>query len=552
MDATLSVKSYGRGPSTASASVCRRASELASNNPSAYSIVAVEEDDPPAAAPAAAPGRGAAGQENLEFVDVRLTTVRSGRSRFRPASGSSLPVLRWSALPRQWGSIAVMVVGDWQVLWGGSRGVRRVDQLPESLARQGSGGRLRVLRAALFAERRALAAKQTHISVEPEYLLLVDADQVRLDAKLKYTVRGAKVFDLQINLADWELDEVGPENLVADIVPAGAAGEFAIPLQQLSAGQFEVRLRAHRPIAPGATTLAVKLPQPHSSGPESAIVAVLPADNVELIPDAKAMTGLVRQQAGAAVDLPPRQQEPLFYRNEASNETTNAVFVAGLRRHAQQIGVDVASRLDLDEQGVSVEENLSYTIAYEPADHLLIEVPYSLTAPGRLELFVGDQPVAAETLPENSGRALRMRIALPKACIGGCQLTARYRLPLQKPPAADHALVAVPLVMPASESQEVKLAGNKLSVRAAPGLRVEAGKGPWTAVAESSAQAPAGPRSLQLTATRRVAQAQFKVQWETGSAAAVVERAWVQTWLTGSARQDARSSNSPPIARNWS
>ena len=139
---------------------------------------------------------------------------------------------------------------------------------------------------------------------------------------------------------------------------------------------------ADRPIAPGATLLSVQLPQPRSSGPESAMVAVLPADNVELIPDAKAMSGLVRQQAGAAVDLPPRQQEPLFYRNEASNETTNAVFVAGLRRHAQQIGVDVASRFDVDEQGVAVEENLSYAIAYEPADHLLIEVPVSLTAAG--------------------------------------------------------------------------------------------------------------------------------------------------------------------------
>ena len=75
-------------------------------------------------------------------------------------------------------------------------------------------------------------------------------------------------------------------------------------------------------------------------------------------------------------NLPPRQQEPLVYRGEPGK----AVFAADLRRHAQRIRVDAITRLDVDEQGGQVEEKLSYSIAYAPVDHLLLDVPRNLAA----------------------------------------------------------------------------------------------------------------------------------------------------------------------------
>ena len=53
---------------------------------------------------------------------------------------------------------------------------------------------------------------------------------------------------------------------------------------------------------------------------QTGVVVVLPADNVELIPDAKAILGLVRQQIAAPLDLPARQQTPLVYRGEPGKE----------------------------------------------------------------------------------------------------------------------------------------------------------------------------------------------------------------------------------------
>ena len=92
--------------------------------------------------------------------------------------------------------------------------------------------------------------RKTRIGVEPEYVVLVDSDQVRLEARLRYTVRGAKVFAVEIAMPDWQIDEVGPESVVAiDGVPTGAPGPvLSLPLVSPTIGQFEIRLKAHRPL----------------------------------------------------------------------------------------------------------------------------------------------------------------------------------------------------------------------------------------------------------------------------------------------------------------
>jgi hypothetical protein len=528
-EATLSVKSYGAAFDRFRVRLPQGA-ELVADGVAGYSVVPVEQNDK------------AAPQQRL--VEVRLAKKTSGPVEVRlsaartcdpaaPGQWSELAGFEVVGAARQWGSLAVTVIGDWQILWGPSRGVRQIDQLPESLRRKDVTAGFDYF-AQPYSLTARLVPKKTRINVEPEYLLFVDADQVRLEAKLKYTVRGAKTFALEVALPDWELDEVGPDNLVAvDGVATAGSSVYSIPLLQPSSGQFEIHIRAHRRIPPDGKSLLLALPQPQASAPGSAIVAVLPADNVELIPNDRAMVGLVRQQVAPPLELPPRQQEPLFYRNEASK----AVFAADVRRHARRISVDVASQLDLDEEGGSVEQQLAYVVAYEPVDHFLLDVPRSLAGSGRLELLENGEPVAAAPAAEgddNPAGPLRMKVALPKPCIGSCRLTARWQLAGQKPAAADRKMLTVPLVMPA----EGDLSGNKLSVKAAAGMRVEAGPGPWTEADSNVLRPLRGPRLLELTAAKRTPQVDLVVRWESGGAAIVVEREWVQTWLTSTARQD--------------
>ena len=221
-----------------------------------------------------------------------------------------------------------------------------------------------------------LVPRKTRIGVEPEYVLLVDSDQVRLEARLRYTVRGGKVFAVDIAMPDWQIDEVGPEGVVAiDGVATGVSGPvLSVPLVSPTIGPFEIRLKAHRPLPAEAKSLSVTLPQPHASAPAAAVVAVLPADNVELMPDSQATTGLLRQQAAVPLELPLRQQEPLFYRSDAPK----AVFAADLRTHRQKITASVTSRVAMDSAGGRVDQKFVYSIAHEPTDYFLLEVPREL------------------------------------------------------------------------------------------------------------------------------------------------------------------------------
>jgi len=473
-------------------------------------------------------------------VEVRLTTKRAVNhanmmSATRGDHWLELAGFEFQESARQWGTIAVSVAGDWQVLWGASRGVRQIDQLSEAMRRKNvtAGFEYFAQPSSLMAR---LVPRKTRIGVEPEYVVLVDSDQIRLEARLRYTVRGAKIFAVDIAMQDWLIDEVGPDSVVAiDGVPKGASGPvLSLPLASPTIGQFEVRLKAHRPLPPATKSFSLVFPQPQSSSPAAAVVAVLPADNVEILPDSQSTTGLLRQQVAVPLELPLRQQEPLFYRSDAPR----AVFVAELRRHRQKISASVTSRVTMDPTGDRVEQKFAYSIAHEPTDYFLLEVPRELRAKGRLVLHYEDQiltPVVLGEEVDDGTRPLRMRVALPKACIGPCEITAQYALP----PLADagDGNLHVPLVMPL----DAELTGNKVLVTPGTEQQVEVATGVWTSV-EGGVGQTTSPRTRELAAAKPTAEIAFKLNGESGSnAALVVDRAWIQTCMTQSAtaaRQD--------------
>ena len=297
---------------------------------------------------------------------------------------------------RQSGHIAVEVAGDLYVSWDPKLGVRQVEQLPESLRGEDlvAGFEYFVQPCSLKAR---VTPRTTRVSVEPEYLLLVDAAQVQLEGTLRYTVRGKKALVLDVALGDWEFDEVGPENLVAvDGVEVTESGLLSIPLVQPSTGQIELKLKAHRRIPQQTKSLRLTFPQPKVTSPGPAAVVILPADNVQLTPDAQATVGLVRQEVAAPMKLPKRQQTPLFYRGEVAR----AAFVADRVVHAQAIAVNVRSQVTLEGSSGGVQQRLSYQIDYEPQGKLTLAVPRSLVGSEGLAFQLDGQALPATAITE--------------------------------------------------------------------------------------------------------------------------------------------------------
>ncbi len=175
-EATLTVKSYGAAFDRFRVRLPPGA-ELVPGAAPAYTVAAVEQSDP--AAPQQRQVEVRLAKKTTGPINVRLASARP----CDPAkSGQWIDLAGFEVVgaARQWGAVAVTVVGDWQILWGPSRGMSQIDQLPEAVRRKDVAAGFEY-----FAQPCSLTArlvpKRTRINVEPECLVLVDADRVRLE-----------------------------------------------------------------------------------------------------------------------------------------------------------------------------------------------------------------------------------------------------------------------------------------------------------------------------------------------------------------------------------
>ena len=490
--------------------------------------------------------------EDWKVVEVRLPgktvgpeeVVIAGRTEYdAPGAGvwCELGGFEVVGAERQWGYLAISAASDWHVLLGPGRGVRQVEELPAALRPADL-----VAGFEYFMQPFSLAARAvprtTRIAVEPEYVFLVESRQVSLQARLKYTVRTRKVRTLDVELGQWELEDVGPDNLVAaDVVADAPRGLVSIPLKQESMGQIELVLRARRPLPANAKSLVLELPRLRGPAEGSllaapATVAILPDDNVELIPDEGALVGLVRQQGRRPAGLPSRSQEPLVYRGDPAK----AVFVGTLRVLSRQVRVNLSTGIRLDDQRAEVEQKLAYTVAYEPLDRLMLDVPRSLAVADGVEILSDegkrltwtDLP-AAEAIP-GASPTVRKLVGLPAPRIGTFELVLRYSVPVERLQPKATLSCAIPLVVPG----DGELAAHRASVRTREGIQVQLRGNQW-AVVEKEAGDPR-PEGLEVACKARTMELPLGIYLEDSSALGltVADRAWIQTWLAGPTRQD--------------
>ena len=342
-----------------------RGSRFAGIRPASVMITPLDLDDP-----AGPLYEATLPKKTVGPLEIELTAVQS----YNPRVASELTDLAGFEVVgavRQWGQIEVAVEGNWRVIWGEMDSVRAVEESPRDEI------------AAVFeysAQPYSLPARlvplESRVRVEGDYQLLVGSEEAQLRANLKYTIRGHKVRYLAIDLTGWEIDSLGPANLVdVDQAALDPANPFIIPLLQPTGGEIEIQLEAHSRLASGAVEVELDLPRPTADVVAPAEVAVLPADNIELFWQPDQTVGLSALASRPLMQsLPERQQDPLYFRTEVPT----AKFVAALTVHEQAITSAAFTQLDVDEREIRVDQRLTLQVAYQPADHLILLVPGSL------------------------------------------------------------------------------------------------------------------------------------------------------------------------------
>ncbi len=483
------------------------------------------------------------GDAGASLVEVKLDRKTAGPVEVRLLAeraydvtkpGENLDLAGFAVLEaiphRQWGHIAVAVSGDWQLSWGDRTRVRQTDDLPEGLRRKDL-----VAGFQYFGQPSSLVAKisprKTRVSVEPRYTYRVEAERTSLEARLKYTVRGARLFKLELNLHGWEIDSLGPEGVVdANSVATDGAGITTIPLVAPLNGELELVLKAHRNNAVGAKAIEWALPEPQVDVAGPAEVVIVPADNVELTPLGEKIAGLSRSMASTAAT--ENQPSALNYRSE----NVGATFAAGFEVHSQSLTVEMETHASLRLREIDVEQILNYQIRYEPLDRLTLDVPRQLYDDGRLKFAIDGKSVEAREVGEQPAADRRsVHIPLKQPLVGAVRLTISYRMPESPLPSSGTAAFGIPLVVPTDS----RLLSHLALVAVDAGIHVEQREGPWS-VSDGARDASPGSTILRLSANESAPEIRLAAGLDARQAGDVtfIDRAWIQTWLTTNVRQD--------------
>ncbi len=442
------------------------------------------------------------------------------------------------AIPhRQWGFLAVSVTGDWQLDWGQQTRVRRVGELPEGLRRKGV-----VAGFEYFGQPSSLTVKvtprRTRISVEPQFTYTVGAAETQLEARFNYTVRGAKLFELEIEMPGWEIDRVRPETLIdADTMAVSRAGVVSLPLVQPMSGELELALTAHRSHRRGSKQIEWTLPRPRADVVGPAEVAIVPAANIDLVPRPDKLIGLSRAtgpEVGAArseTGDPKSRPTTLYYRGEHAE----AKFVGDLAIRPREVTIEADQQIAVRGLDSAIHETLNYQIRYAPLEQLTFDVPRDLLDDHQLKFAVG-QDLLQPQMVDAEAAAGRVRVQLPlkQPAFGTLRLDVSYAVPHEPFSAAAPSAIAIPLIVP----RDGPITANAAAVSSSAAIRVEPRGAVWSTIQGPGRATPDGSLRLTATAAAEVLPLSVSLQDHPVSGSTIADRVWIQTWLTETARQD--------------
>jgi hypothetical protein len=433
---------------------------------------------------------------------------------------------------RQSGRVSIVVDGDWQPSWEDNPGIRRVDPPAGERPTGFVAAFAYDVQPASMPVR--IRPRRSRVLVEPEYRYDVSASQVTLAARLRLAARGAPVASLTLVLApDWILEDMGPTTLVDAAAVRTEGDRITLPFIQPILGDAVIELRAVKAIEPQADRVGWTMPTPQADLVGPAVVVVTADSDIELLPDATAMVGLVRQTA-SAVEPGDAERNALAYRLDAAEGT----FAAARRFLPRRVESSVLTRVTIDDRQIAVDEAVRLNVLYVPLEFLELLVPGALMKGGTLEIRQGDsilEAVDAGATGELDARGQPLRLVrslLPVPLIGSGTVTIRYGMPLPRLPREATVAVDVPIAVPVSTTsgrQSVVLDDGPavvVSVRGDTWRREISGQG--TAASRSySTSKPQSSLPLAVSARSREA-----------ASVTVIEAAWIQTRLLPKVRED--------------
>ena len=300
------------------------------------------------------------------------------------------------------GSVSLVADGDWLVRWEENTGLRRITGGVESNVAANLIAVFEYYRQPAKLPIR-IYQKPTTVSVEPLYVIDVQDNQATLDATLKFRVRGTPASFIRCDLSGWQVTSVGDASLVReDAILMNEVAPLEIPLETARRGDFTLRMTAIKKLELPAnsepdegTILQLRLPGFLDTTVAPAVVVVNPADNLTLIGNATT-NAFDSEPLPPTLSVPPRDRAPLCYLYRGDPTATTLEY--NVVRREQSIKVDIANKLDIKGGYARVTQNFEYNVRYESLENVQLDLPPSIADSGSLKILLDDQEVDLDAI----------------------------------------------------------------------------------------------------------------------------------------------------------
>jgi len=467
----------------------------------------------------------------------------AGRETFEPLGFAVETIPAW----RQWGRASIVVEGDWQVEWDDVGSSRRIDP-PLSNRRPG------FVAAFAYDSQPArlplrVRPRGSRVVIEPEYRYDVSAARVTLDARLRISVRGAPVPRIVMAVDGWDVDEVGPASIVDSAAVSSEGGRLVVPFVQPLSGDAVVEIRCGQSLDRDGNRVGWRIPAPQADLVGPASIIITSQSDIELLPDAGGIRGLVRQLTPTTMRS-DADRVALAYRLDG----TDGSFEATRRFLPRRVDATVAVQADIDDADMIVRETIRFDVAHVPLEFVTLTVPDAVVRTGTLEVrqnglllnpeehVDGISPAGSgDDVPESAGAspdpaagspAVRLQAMLAMPLLGTGDITVEYELPTPKVAPESTVAEDLPLVLPAA----TRIGRQSIALTVPETLSIDIRGDAWK-------RDIASPGSI-ASRTWTTARAQEKVplaiaaRKRSPQGDTVVEAAWLQTRLFGDRRED--------------
>ena len=416
--------------------------------------------------------------------------------------------------------------------------------------------------------------RQEITNVKPEYRLTVENNETKLRARFKFSVYGKKATEFYVRLYDWKFTEQHGELLdLGRIDSDPETGVTVLPLKAPADGEVLIDLELVNDAELGAEKelRLFTLPTPEADRIEAAALVVVPSSNVEVDPDEANCAELsASSPRNLSIEMPAAStaQPALYFRTNQATKTPDkefapAVFAARVKRRDRELNATTELRAALSEKGeIRITQKFNFNVKYEDLAGITLVVPPALASANGSKSTTnfkytvnGDAvPLYAvrDELDDLTGETLR-RIPFNPHQIGAVEVAVQYVVQkgdfdlgaastkyvdlfflraLEKEVSSSDLVFAAPIRVTTEHNYPDAASANAAPV-------ADGKRGSWIYVkTETSEDGATKSLRFHADAPQTSARVECSIQNGDNIDAAVVERAWIQSWFSNAERVD--------------